>query len=344
MMAFISVSAVLVTTYSSSIRVRLIPEGFEHLQSNPRLAMNSFPTTRHLQTAVHSSTINASIPTPAPYPYALYIPTRNFTVPLPSPIPDPSFGPHQMTIYSRIRNITLRHTYDATPWSSYRIGDMFKSHRLRKLKNGWAHHNKKFPSSIAVEYMERIENRLTGSDSDYGTLIQIIKERLEGDETLQSLVPDNRTLVIHLRTGDVIDKDVLPIREFLSFDNATSALKKGKWYTRGLPFYADIWDQICAENIPIDRILVMTGFHFHIPHFRSIAYINEVIKYLEKLVERVDIRVNENPDEDVIVMSQSKYFVESGGGFSRMITGLVNRNGGKSYGYDHSSSLNLNIK
>ena len=50
------------------------------------------------------------------------------------------------------------------------------------------------------------------------------------------------------------------------------------------------------------------------------------------LVETVDIRLNRNPDEDVLVMASSKYFVKSGGGFSRMIAHLVQMNGGKVFG------------
>ena len=78
----------------------------------------------------------------------------------------------------------------------------------------------------------------------------------------------------------------------------------------------------------------MTGWHFERHHIRSIAYINEVIRYLEQMVDRVDIRVNENPDEDFIIMSRSRYFVVSGGGFSRVLGGMVDRSGGRVFGRD----------
>ena len=78
--------------------------------------------------------------------------------------------------------------------------------------------------------------------------------------------------------------------------------------------------------------MVITGWHLKMYHFRSIAYINEVIKYLEQMVDRVDIRVNENPDEDFLIMSSSKCFVKSGGGFSRMIGNIVERQGGRVFG------------
>ena len=54
--------------------------------------------------------------------------------------------------------------------------------------------------------MKRIVNPFNGTEGDanYSTLAQIINERIERNKTLQSMLPDNRTLVIHLRTGDVI--------------------------------------------------------------------------------------------------------------------------------------------
>ena len=35
------------------------------------------------------------------------------------------------------------------------------------------------------------------------------------------------------------------------------------------------------------------------------------------------LRLNQNPDEDVLMMVNSKYFVSAGGGYSQMIATLV---------------------
>ena len=93
-----------------------------------------------------------------------------------------------------------------------------------------------------MEYMKRIKDPFNGSvgDANYSTMTQIVNERIDRDKTLQSKLPDNCTLVIHLRTGDVIDKNDIPIREFLSFNNAGNPANNGRSYTRGLPFYAEI--------------------------------------------------------------------------------------------------------
>ena len=267
------------------------------------------------------------------YPYPLYISSRNFSVPLPNPIPNPIISASRRTIHSQIRNITFPRKA-SSPWPRYRLGDMFKSWIFRSRGDGWDLHRRQFANSIAVEYMKRINDPFNGSagDGDYDTMTQIVNERIDRDKTLQSKLPDNCTLVIHLRTGDVIDKNDIPIREFLSFNNAGNPANNGRSYTRGLPFYAEIWDQVQNEHIQIERIMVITGWHLKMYHFRSIAYINEVIKYLEQMVDRVDIRVNENPDEDFLIMTSSKWFVKSGGGFSRMIGIIVERQGGRVFG------------
>ena len=175
--------------------------------------------------------------------------------------------------------------------------------------------------------MKRIDSPFSGTtgDSDYFTMINIVDERIRRNTTLQSLLPDNQTLVVHLRTGDVIDNNDIPVREYLSWN----VKYHDRNYSRGLPFYAEIWDRIQSEHLAVDGILVVTGWHVQRPHFRSIAYINEVIKYFEQMVDRVDLRVNENPDEDFVIMSRSTLFVKSGGGFSKMISEMVQRNGGR---------------
>ena len=147
---------------------------------------------------------------------------------------------------------------------------------------------------------------------------------------MRSMLPNKRTLVIHLRTGDVIDRSNVSMRNFLLFNNATIAYGCTTPYTRGLPFYAAKWDEIQRDRIEIDTILVITGWHNALfDHSRSIVYINRVMEYLEGLVDTVILRLNENPDEDFIIMAASPYFVRSGGGFSQTIATLVQKNGGR---------------
>ena len=221
----------------------------------------------------------------------------------------------------------------------YRLGDVFKSNNRRIVMKACDNYHQRFPGSLAAEYVQRIENCTHGLPAYWDTMLQIVRNRTARNQTLQSMVPDDSTLVIHLRTGDVIDLGNQSIRDYLLFDYTTSfTFSNQRWYTRSLPFYADIWDKIQSEGIEIDKILVVTGWHKTTDHSRSIAYINELIKYFERLVGTVTLRLNENPDEDVLMMVNSKYFVSAGGGYSQMIATLVGMNGGRVFGYHWDNS------
>ena len=56
-------------------------------------------------------------------------------------------------------------------------------------------------------------------------------------------------------------------------------------------------------------------------------YTKKYVKIIKDLIKKNDILVidnsNGNPDEDFIKMSNSKIFIKSGGGFSRIISFLV---------------------
>ena len=289
------------------------------------------------------------IRTPPPSPLqstieVLHSSSKMRFVPVPSPIPEPVYSRKQLTIHSRQRNITLEERA-TTAWQGYRLGDMFKRHKLRNNASGWLYHAEHFNESIAVEYMRRVGDWQTEGDSDYALMRQIVDQR-SSDPAIAALLPDAHTLVVHLRTGDVIDKDNRSIADFLRYDNVTALRRKGRWMTRSLPFYADVCREIVEQGIEIDTIWVLTGWHFDKRHERSIAYINEIVRYLESWpwVDTVEIRINENPDEDFLIMVNAKFFVMSGGGFSRMIGGLVLRNGQQVFGYTAKTKGNIVVR
>ena len=145
------------------------------------------------------------------------------------PIPNPQVNETTDTIYTRTGNITSPKPCE---WHKYRLGDMFKSHEFREREDGWELHHREFNTSLAVEYMKR-----TDKDADCLTMIQIINQRIRRNKTLRSMMPDDQTLVIHLRTGDVIDRNEIPIREYLSFDGAEATHNESeplRYYTRGM--------------------------------------------------------------------------------------------------------------
>ena len=65
----------------------------------------------------------------------------------------------------------------------------------------------------------------------------------------------------------------------------------------------------------------------------SYKYINQVENIFKDKGFNVKKRLGYNPDSDLVYMSNSKYFVSSGtrGGFTKIISEMVNRNNGTVY-------------
>ena len=237
---------------------------------------------------------------------------QNLYQPLKSKSPEKIYQIHTFN-----QNITLKPD-ETHNWEMYRLGDMFGDERHRSAKIGYRMHEAKFPESIAVEYMNKMS-------SNYELMLKIVNERTQNHS---ELIPNNHTVVIHLRTGDIIDlNDERTVDDYLKFINATR-----KYYNRPLSYYDNMFIKIKKQNIEFDHVLIITGFHKQIDHKKSVLYIEKTVKHIEEMGYNVTLRLNQNPDEDFIMMCNSKYFIRSGGGFSRMTANMVRLKGGKVFG------------
>jgi hypothetical protein len=177
----------------------------------------------------------------------------------------------------------------------YRLGDMVKGKRFRG--DAKKYHLKHFPNSIASLYMKR-----TDDESNLDILIDIIKDKIK--------VTAEDVIILHLRTGDVIDLDhEHSVRDFL--------LKKNLKYGNG-NVYVKNWEQIynCVRKFPSRNIIIISGSHKDISTTKSCEYIYSIKSMLENNGYSVKLRLGENMDEDFIAMVNAKYFVSAGGGFS----------------------------
>ena len=106
-----------------------------------------------------------------------------------------------------IKDFKKKHVKDTMSWNEYRLGDMFRLPDVNESNMGYRYHKSHFPDSIAVEYMERANFvpckwPILNSIIDNKTIEYAAKDE-EFRKILHSL---NRTLTVHLRTGDVIDR------------------------------------------------------------------------------------------------------------------------------------------
>ena len=189
----------------------------------------------------------------------------------------------------------------------YRLGDIIKGDNFRRSLGDY--HKKCFPDSIAVEYMRRTE---------YSYDYKVLEDIIDGIP----LLPSKKTLIIHLRCGDVLEKSPYSVSEHL---NSELRYKNGIYYVKPRSYYNRILQNI--KKYDIKNVEIITGFHNSKKYPKSIVYIN-AIKNMFDFKYKTRVISGRSPDYDFAYMSHSKYFVKSGGGFSRLIAKMVERNNG----------------
>lgn len=82
------------------------------------------------------------------------------------------------------------------------------------------------------------------------------------------------------------------------------------------------------NNYGINKIVIVAGSHaiYHFKKSTIYIYINCIKKFFEDRGKTVTLRLGKNPDQDTVYMSSAYYFIPTGGGFSRTIAKLVQKN------------------
>ena len=204
----------------------------------------------------------------------------------------------------------------------YRLGDMIKSSEFRNRNDGYKWHINNFPNSIASKYME-----LTDEDLNYDILLSIINKPPYNKYEK----PDNKRIVIHLRVGDVIDKEQYSVSDFL-YKPMNYTKKKGlnamRSYVYNIEHYKNILKKIPNK---FTNITLVYGYHVKGNHTKSEEYVHKLKQFFESNGYNVTKRTNGDADKDFVYMCNAKHFVKSGGGFSKIIGEIVKLKNNKVY-------------
>lgn len=206
----------------------------------------------------------------------------------------------------------------------YRLGDVVKFNKDYFHDIYPEIYRKKFPKSIATEYFTK-----TYRQKDYRTLAKIVSNR-------KHIKVDSRTIVIHLRLGDVVNRSYLTVDKL--FKRGFCNFCFGK-YLHPISHY----DRILRKTRNLDnmndneekqKILIVTGFHnvkknLSIEHKKSLRLLEKFVKHFQDQNYIVETRVNNNPDEDFLLMCNANLFIKSGGGYSNLIAEVVKLKKGK---------------
>ena len=196
-------------------------------------------------------------------------------------------------------------------FKNYSIGDCIINEKLNNRFNR-LFYRLYFNNSIADQYF-----RKTNKIEDYDALFEIVKKNRSKIE-----LPPNDSLIIHLRIGDVIDWEYSgPI------DDALEGRDGDFGYIKTYDYFEE--KSKLLEKYNIKKIIIVGGYHTKEDHSRSEEYVRKVVNFLEKLGYDITLRIDEmSPDEDFLFMSNSKYFLKSGGNYSTILNKMVEMNNG----------------
>ena len=198
-------------------------------------------------------------------------------------------------------------------WFNYRLADIIRG---LLLKEKWADYlaeiEKNLPNSIVVKYLKRTKNlEFEERCNNYEILEKIIIEKSKHAD-----LPAETDIVFHIRLGDVV----------VDFKNG-DAVFKVSWGLK-LKELNYILRQIRRKKIGNKLILVYGSHKTKINHEANEKYLTGIKSLLKKEHFEFGEKNSTNPDDDFIYMCNSTKFIKSGGGFSRLIGQIVERNGG----------------
>ena len=204
----------------------------------------------------------------------------------------------------------------------YRFSDIFRE--WSSASKGTPYREsflKRFPNTLGGKYLRKYKK-----NKDFKTLNEIIDE--EYVPKLDSL-PDENTVVVHLRIGDVIlkKKDKVEGKKYHEYDILIKP-----WFTYGWQpsKYENLAKKLHEEN-PNYQVILVFGAHFDENKEISEDYVEDIATIFRDRGFKVQEKHTGNPDMDFSYMSQAKIWVPGGGGFANLITDNLNFKKAKVY-------------
>jgi hypothetical protein len=205
-----------------------------------------------------------------------------------------------------------------TNYHEYRLGDVYNGD-AGKINDEYLykHHTEKYPNSIAAEYLKKTKER-----NNIKIMHDIVKKRLKN-------IPTHKC-VIHIRIGDVLEdlkSDDIKKEWYKdhSDDHKGNFFDKIK-YLRTKKYFQEKIDKLLKLNINL--VTIICGAHHKYNKYKnSSMYLDMIIDLLKKNGIDCNLSLKNNPDKDILLGVAAEYFINTGGGFSRLIKEIRSKNG-----------------
>jgi len=183
---------------------------------------------------------------------------------------------------------------------------------------GIKYHLKYYPNSIVDKYYKK-----ETKPNNFDLIFDIVKNyKLDKLPTIEDVI-------VHLRIGDVIEYSRFSVDEHLEDYMDYNTTNFGTYgglgnYVKPYKYYKDIIDKYKLPK----NIIIKAGGCVCDKNIKGKEYVEKIKKFFENNGFKVeyDEKNNLNPDDDFVYMCNAKYFIKSGGGFSRLIGQMVEKN------------------
>lgn len=146
--------------------------------------------------------------------------------------------------------------------------------------------------------------------------------------------PGASDVVVHLRVGDVVDYAGFSVEQLLASQRVFYPNEPNSQYVKTLSFYKS---RNMTDFVRKRTVVLVAAAHAGwnatvVPPLpiKSCLYVHSIKDFFMELgAARVELRIGNTPDEDMYFMSQAKFLVPSGGGYSRVAACFVMHNYGK---------------
>lgn len=192
----------------------------------------------------------------------------------------------------------------------YRLGDLFYGSLERRGVRVEHVFCDRWPSSVGCAYAR---TKRLGSRGDWAALRAALAVR-----SASLAGPDNHTLVVHLRLGDVLDMPIYVHRHGCSAASGCAWVRPVADYSR----------LIVPPEVRLIEIVGNATYRVGSGCAKSREYVRRVHGALSRVRPTRALRTL-SADEDLAYMASSGFFLPSRGRFSRLATDLVRERGGK---------------
>ena len=206
-----------------------------------------------------------------------------------------------------------------TNFEGYRLGDIYNGNGGDDAENYIIKNKHKFKNTIGYKYIINRKKKL----NDIETLNNIIKNHCN--------INFNNDCVIHIRTGDVLENETKEkINERwnsnkIENENVIPSPRSHIMYIHNKKYYLS--KIIKLKKLNINKVIIISGSHYKHNNFKNSSYFIDIVKQFFKDNDiKVSLKLGSNPDDDLCLLYNSKYFIAGKGGYSRLLTDIVKFN------------------